>query len=72
MSFRSDEYPATTAQFGIALAHAIEKYGTAPPRIREMARKVLESHPSWNTPNWCDRCTPAGYGCCRCERACNE
>lgn len=23
-------------------------------------------------PNYCSRCTPKGYGCCRCEIACNE
>lgn len=23
-------------------------------------------------PNYCRICTPKGYGCCRCEIACNE
>lgn len=23
-------------------------------------------------PNYCRVCTPKGYGCCRCEIACNE
>jgi len=33
---------------------------------------LSRAHPDWNTPNWCNKCTPKGIGYCRCEIACNE
>lgn len=35
-------------------------------------RITWSSHPDWNTPNWCSKCSPADIGYCRCEIASNE
>lgn len=42
------------------------------PLSREKALEILRQHPDWNTPNWCDTCSPAGRGSCHCEIASNE
>lgn len=33
---------------------------------------AVSAHPDWNTPNWCNTCSPKGYSCCRCDIASNE
>lgn len=42
------------------------------PSHRIEALGVLRRHPDWDTPNFCSKCSPAGFGYCRCEIACNE
>lgn len=42
------------------------------PTHRIEALTVLRRHPDWDTPNFCTKCSPADFGYCRCEIACNE
>lgn len=75
---RSEERTASQILLGAALSEAEPSEAEYRLALREMpthrveALTVLRRHPDWDTPNFCTKCSPAGFGYCRCEIACNE
>lgn len=62
------------AQSDLVIAQHHVKGFEALVRRRQLELFAVDpsSHPDWNTPNWCPRCSPKNQGYCSCEIACNE